>query len=49
MGDTPENVRCWRVVQHKIINNKEERDKNTACVYMKEIIANKKDRYGITP
>lgn len=23
--------------------------KNTACVYMKEIITNKKDSYGINP
>ncbi|EDP24928.1 hypothetical protein COPEUT_02866 [Coprococcus eutactus ATCC 27759] len=36
-------------MQHKIINNREESDKNTACVYMKEIIANKKDSYGINP
>ena len=49
MGNIPENVRYWRAVQHKIINNKEESDKNTACVYMKEIIANKKDSYGINP
>ena len=45
----PENVRCWRAAQRKILNNREENDKNTACVYMKVIITNKKDRYGIGP
>ena len=45
----PENVRCWRAAQHKILNNRKENDKNIACVYMKVIITNKKDRYGTGP
>ena len=49
MVDMPENVRWQWVTQHKILNNRKENDKNTACVYMKVIITNKKDRYGINP